>query len=126
MQPDTLRLRLSALVGLTAIWLGATGAHGKLHDAMLAAGTLENWKTGVSYHLPHAILLASLALAGAMGGKRGTWAWNFLFIGVLLFSGSLYLHAVTQTKWLVYVTPFGGVCMMLGWLLLLVARWRRA
>jgi len=102
------------------------GAHGKVHDAIVAAGTFENWKTALSYHLPHAILLVVLALAGNLGGRRGSWSWGFLFAGVLLFSGSLYLHAVTQVKWLVYVTPLGGVGMMIGWVLLLCARWRRA
>lgn len=124
MQPDTTRLRLAAILGLSAIILGSLGAHGKVHDMVVAAGAFENWKTAVSYHLPHAMLLVMLALAGKMGGKRGTWAWCSLFIGVLLFSGSLYAHALTQVKWLVYVTPIGGVGMMLGWVLLLCARWQ--
>lgn len=126
MQPDTLRVRLSAILGLTAIWLGSLGAHGKLHDAIVATGGLENWKTAVGYHLPHAILLVVLALGGNAGGKVGVWSWRFLFAGVLLFSGSLYLHAWTQVKWLVYVTPVGGLGMILGWLLLFFARWQKA
>lgn len=125
MLPDTLRLRLAAVLGLAAIWLGASGAHGKVHDAIVAAGTFENWKTALSYHLPHAVLLVALALVGKTGGLRGALAWHSLFTGVLLFSGSLYLHAWTQVKWLVYVTPVGGVFMMLGWILLLCARWQR-
>lgn len=126
MQPDTLRLRLAAVLGLSAIVLGAMGAHGKVHDAVVATGLFENWKTALSYHLPHAILLLMLALTGPLGGKRGSWAWCSLFTGVILFSGSLYVHALTQMKWLVYVTPFGGLAMMVGWLLLLCARWQRA
>ncbi|TDU81152.1 uncharacterized membrane protein YgdD (TMEM256/DUF423 family) [Prosthecobacter fusiformis] len=125
MLPDTLRLRLSALLGVTAIILGSLGAHGSVHDALVTAGTFENWKTAVSYHLPHAIFLSILALFGTMGGKTASWAWRSLFTGVLLFSGSLYLHSYTQVKWLVYITPVGGLAMMLGWTLLIFARWQR-
>jgi len=126
MQPNSLRIRLSAFLGLIAIVLGAQGAHGKIHDALLAAGTLDNWKTAVSYHLPHSILLLVLALLGSAGGKCGSWSWRCLYAGVLLFSGSLYLHALTQVKWLVYVTPVGGLSMMVGWGLLIFSRWQRA
>lgn len=126
MQPDTLRLRLAAILGLTAVWLGALGAHGKVHDMIKAAGKLETWETAVSYQLPHAILLVALALLGTAGGRLGSWAWRFLFLGVLLFCGSLYLQAYTLVKWLVYVTPFGGVSLMAGWGLLIFSKWTRA
>lgn len=124
MQPNSTRLRLAALLGLSAIVLGSLGAHGKVHDMVVAAGAFENWKTAVGYHLPHSVLLVVLALVGSLGGKRGAAAWTSLFIGVLLFSGSLYAHALTQVKWLVYVTPIGGAGMILGWFLLLCARWQ--
>lgn len=126
MQPDTFRLRLSALLGLTAIVLGAMGAHGKVHDVLVATGTFENWKTALAYHLPHAVLLLVLAFVGSYGGRVASWAWSCLFIGVLLFSGSLYVHSLTKIHWLVYVTPFGGLSMMVGWALLLFPRWQRA
>lgn len=123
MRVSHVRLRLAALLGLTSIILGSMGAHGKVHDALAAAGTLANWETAVSYHLPHAILLVCLALAVQHGGRVAVWAWNLLFAGVLLFSGSLYLHAWTQIPSLVYVTPVGGMGMILGWAALLFARW---
>lgn len=126
MQPDTLRLRLSALLGFAAIVLGSLGAHGKVHDMLLAAGALENWKTALGYHLPHAVFLAVLALMGNAGGRGALWAWRCLFAGVLLFSGSLYLHGLTQIHGLVYVTPVGGVMMLAGWGLLVFSRWQRA
>lgn len=119
------RLRLAALLGLLSIVLGSMGAHGKVHDALVAAGTLKNWDTAVSYHLPHAILLVCLAFALNGGGLAAAWAWNLLFAGVLLFSGSLYLHSWTQISWLVYVTPVGGMGMVLGWALLLFSRWQK-
>ena len=119
------RLRISAILGFLAIMLGAMGAHGKVHDMLVAAGELDHWNTAVEYHLPHAILAAVLAIFGARGGKRAAWAWGFLIAGVLLFSGSLYVLALTGQKWLGAVTPFGGLSLMLGWLTLALTRWEK-
>jgi uncharacterized membrane protein YgdD (TMEM256/DUF423 family) len=125
MQPNPLLIRLAALLGVAAIILGSLGAHGRVHDVLVASGALENWKTALSYHLPHTVLLVMLAVVGNAGGRGITWAWRFFFLGVLLFSGSLYLHALTQIHGLVYVTPFGGVSLMVGWVCLLFSRWQR-
>ncbi|MBE7496930.1 MAG: DUF423 domain-containing protein [Verrucomicrobiaceae bacterium] len=119
------RLRVSAVLGFLAILLGALGAHGKVHDLLVAAGELDHWNTAVEYHLPHAILTAVLAIFGAAGGKRAVWAWSFLIAGMLLFSGSLYVLALTGKKWLGAVTPFGGLSLMLGWLTLAFTRWEK-
>ncbi len=119
-----LRLRLAALIGFTAVLLGALGAHGSVHEQLKAAGELDHWQTALQYHLPHALLLAVLALHGG-SGRAHTWAWRLIFAGILLFSGSLYVLALTQVRGLGAVTPFGGLCLMLGWLLLAVGA-RRA
>jgi uncharacterized membrane protein YgdD (TMEM256/DUF423 family) len=119
-----LRLRLAALIGFTAVLLGALGAHGPVHEQLKAAGELEHWQTALHYHLPHALLLAMLALHGG-SGRAHAWAWRLVFAGILLFSGSLYVLALTQATWLGKVTPFGGLSLMLGWLLLAVGA-RRA
>lgn len=126
MQPDRERLRLSALLGFVAIGLGSMGAHGAVHDQILAAGELDHWRTAWSYHLPHAILLVGLSFLGDSGGKLLKWSWRCLFAGVVLFSGSLYLLAYTRIGWMAHITPFGGLSMMLGWLFLAMARWPRA
>lgn len=112
-----LRLRLAALLGFTAVLLGALGAHGPVHEQLKAAGELEHWQTALHYHLPHALLLAVLALHGG-SGRAHAWAWRLCFAGILLFSGSLYVLALTQVRWLGAVTPLGGTALMLGWLLL--------
>lgn len=122
--PSPLRVRLSALLGLLGIILGSMGAHGKVHDLLVAANELDHWKTASFYHLPHAVLAVLLALLGDRGGKAGGWAWRVTIAGILLFSGSLYLLACTQVKWLGAVTPFGGMSFMLGWICLAVAKWR--
>ncbi len=123
--PDRDRLRLSAMLGFLAIALGAMGAHGVVHDRLKAAGELEHWETAVSYHLPLAVLLVVLALFGSAGGRLAAWSWRCLFGGVVLFSGSLYVLAYTQIKWLGAVTPLGGLFMLAGWLLLALSRWSR-
>ncbi|MEZ5330342.1 MAG: DUF423 domain-containing protein [Verrucomicrobiales bacterium] len=118
------RIRISALLGFLAIVLGAMGAHGKLHDMLISTGELAHWETASRYHLPHAILATVLAIWGMNGGKRAAWAWGFLIAGVLLFSGSLYVMAITQIKWLGAVTPFGGLSLMVAWLLMSAVAWK--
>ncbi|WP_395753213.1 DUF423 domain-containing protein [Prosthecobacter sp.] len=118
MQPSPLRLRLSALMGFLAIALGAFGAH-LLHDRLAATGRIATWETAVQYHLPHAVVLLLLAL---FAGERPAmvWAWRLVFAGILIFSGSLYVLALTGIKWLGAITPIGGLSLMMGWLLLAI------
>lgn len=134
MQPDPLRLRISTLMGFLAVLLGALGAHGAVHDKLLASGELAHWQTGVSYHLPLSILLVLLAFTANAGGKLASWSWRCLLTGILLFSGSLYVLAYFQPKtwslpWLsgliIAATPIGGLLLMTSWLLLALSKWRR-
>ena len=117
MQPDPFRLRLSALVGFLSIALGASGAHGSIHDKLMATGQLAHWETAVQYHLPHAVVLLLLTLL-ASNKPLMLWAWRMFFVGILLFSGSLYVLAYTSTKWLGAITPLGGLSFMIGWVLI--------
>jgi uncharacterized membrane protein YgdD (TMEM256/DUF423 family) len=117
MQPDPFRLRLSALVGFLSIALGASGAHGSIHDKLVATGQLAHWETAVQYHLPHAVVLLLLTLL-ASNKPLLVWAWRMFFVGILLFSGSLYVLAYTSTKWLGAITPLGGLSFMIGWVLI--------
>jgi uncharacterized membrane protein YgdD (TMEM256/DUF423 family) len=71
----------------------------------------------VLYHFIHAIALFVLALYGT--ANRG--AWWLLFAGIFLFSGSLYLMALTDIRWLGAVTPLGGFCFLAGWAWLVIA-----
>ncbi|MEZ5384586.1 MAG: DUF423 domain-containing protein [Prosthecobacter sp.] len=117
MQPDILRVRISAITGFLSIVLGAMGAHGPLHEKLKAAGELAHWETAVQYHLPHAVVLLILAVLAPPPAGPSRWAWRMILCGVLLFSGSLYLLAYTGVKTLGAVTPFGGLSLMIGWLL---------
>lgn len=78
---------------------------------------METWQTAVLYHLVHAVVLMVLAISGGRW-RSGPW-WSF-FLGILVFSGSLYVLSLTGVKRLGMVTPFGGVAFLIGWLWLVV------
>lgn len=103
-----------------AVALGAFGAHGlKSH---LTTEMLEIYKTGIEYHFYHALgLLLVGVLAFYLPGIYLKWSAIFLVSGIILFSGSLYLLAVSGIKWLGAITPLGGLGFIIGWILLFVA-----
>ncbi|MDB6032724.1 MAG: putative small rane protein [Verrucomicrobiales bacterium] len=105
-----LAIRVAGIVGFFAVALGAFGAHG-FKDLLLRNNTTEIYHTAVLYHLVHAVVLLILALRTPM--RSGPFL-SFLS-GVLIFSGSLYLLAITNMRWLGAITPFGGVCFLVGW-----------
>ncbi len=107
----TLALRIAALCGFLAVALGAFGAHG-LKTTLELHGTAAIWQTAALYHLVHSVVL--LVLAHRESPARA--AFILFAIGVLIFSGSLYLLAVTNAKWLGAITPLGGLSFLGGWL----------
>ena len=109
MNPTT-ATRIAAVLGFLAIALGAFGAHG-LEKVLTDNRTTEVWKTAVLYHLIHTVMLFVLAQRPVV--PRGPW-WSFA-VGVLIFSGTLYVLAVTNVKWLGAITPLGGLSFLLGW-----------
>jgi len=114
MTPLAIR-RLCAGFGATAVLLGAFAAHA-LKDA-LPGERLAVFETGVRYHLAHA-----LALGLCMVRAPLRWAPACFAAGIVLFSGSLYLLALCDARWLGAVTPFGGVLFVAGWVLLAVEK----
>lgn len=108
--------RIAAALCFLAVALGAFGAH-SLKSFLEGNNTLEAWKTAVLYHLAHGIALVALALHGS--ANRG--ALYLLIAGVVLFSGSLYLLALTNLRWLGAITPLGGLCFLAGWAWLICA-----
>jgi uncharacterized membrane protein YgdD (TMEM256/DUF423 family) len=102
--------RIAAVLCFLAVALGAFGAHG-LRSTLDARGMLEVWNKAVFYQFVHAVVLLVLALYGTI--NRG--ACLLLLLGILLFSGSLYLLALTNLRWLGPVTPLGGLCLLAGW-----------
>ena len=117
---NTSALRVAAVMGFLAVGLGAFGAHG-LKDILANQGTTGVWEKAVLYHFIHTIML--FILAGRSPVLSGPW-WSF-FIGIALFSGSLYLLALTKIAWLGAITPFGGISFLVGWLWLAITAGRK-
>ena len=114
---STSAVRIAAVFGFLAVTLGAFGAHG-LKATLESHGTAAIWQTAALYHLVHSVVLLVL-------GQRDTppRASYILFAaGIVIFSGSLYLLAVTNVKWLGAITPLGGLSLLAGWLCLAFRR----
>ena len=107
-------VQVAAVLGFLGVALGAFGAH-SLKDTLTAFNTTAIWQTAVLYQLVHAVA----ALWAAERNPLVVWLWA---AGVVIFSGSLYILAVTNIKWLGAITPIGGVLFLAGWLLLIIKR----
>ncbi|MSQ27387.1 MAG: DUF423 domain-containing protein [Dehalococcoidia bacterium] len=117
---DRLWLGFGAGFGLVGVALGAFGAHAL--KAQLEPRMLDIFETGVRYQMYHALALVLLAaLAGQLPEGPAAWAGRLFVVGIVLFSGSLYLLAISGVTWLGAITPLGGVCFLVAWALLLVA-----
>ncbi len=103
-------IRIAAALCFLAVALGAFGAHW-LKPIIDRNGMLDVWNKAVFYHFTHAIVLVFLAFFGAT--NRGA-CWLFC-AGVFFFSGSLYIMALTNIRWLGAITPLGGLCFLAGW-----------
>lgn len=112
---------IGAFFALTAVMAGAFGAHGLRN--LVSERSLEVFQTAVTYQVYHAIALVLVALLAGFGLSRRLLglAAGFFVAGILLFSGSLYTLVLTDIRWVGPVTPMGGVCFMIGWILLLTA-----
>lgn len=106
-----------------SVALGAFGAHG-LRER-LTPQLLDTFETGVRYEIYHAfaILVVAFALTRWQSNLIPFAGWAFV-IGTILFSGSLYLLALTGIRWLGAITPLGGVAFIAGWILLAVGVWQ--
>ena len=105
--------------GFLAVAAGAFGAHAL--RARLGTEMLAVWETAARYQMYHA--LALLVVAFAAGRAGGGWAlagWLFT-AGIVVFSGSLYVLALSGVRWLGAITPLGGLCFLAGWVALLLA-----
>ena len=114
-----LYVMIGALLALLGVMLGAFGAHGLKN--ILDASALATFEVGVRYQMYHA--LAILLVGGLAAQASLVWrkrAALLFIIGSVLFSGSIYLLVLTGQKWLGPVTPLGGLCLMLGWVVLVV------
>ncbi|WP_110970325.1 DUF423 domain-containing protein [Pseudomonas huaxiensis] len=116
-------LMLAAFFGFTGVALGAFAAHGL--KGRLTSEYLAIFHTGVTYQLVHALALIGVAVLSVhLPGRLVNWAGGLFCLGILLFSGSLYLLTLSGIGKLGIITPFGGTAFLAGWLCLGLAAWR--
>lgn len=115
---------LGAIFLALAVVIGAFGAHAL--KAKLSSEMLQVYKTGVEYHFYHALGLLLIGII-SFHITSGLINWSAIFIiaGIVLFSGSLYLLAITGIKWLGAITPIGGISFIVAWILLVIAVWKK-
>lgn len=120
-------LRMGAAWGFLGVAIGAFGAHG-LKPQLEAAGKAASFQTGVDYHIYTALALTAvgiLQIIGRTGPALQLAGWMFL-IGAAFFSGSIYVLSLTSVKGIWWVTPTGGLLILIGWAALAVAAGRPA
>ena len=124
-------VRIGAVAGFLAVAFGAFGAHGlrdrlkpstsdSTEEAAFKLRRIENFETASRYNMVHALAVVAvglLVLSGRTEGALTLAAWSFV-VGMLLFSGSLYVYGLTGLRWLGAITPFGGLGFLVGWLAL--------
>lgn len=121
MTVDKSLLLVGILAALLAVALGAFGAHGL--KSRVSSDLLAVFQTGVQYHFYHAL---GLILVGILVGSLSATGWVrasgwTMLAGIVIFSGSLYVMALTGQRWLGMITPIGGTAFIAAWALLVVA-----
>ena len=109
----------AALLTALTIMIGAFGAHGL--KELISEKSLVSFETGVRYQMYHVIVMLVLGLSTGILPKTQKWVFCFFIIGILFFSGSIYLLALNEflpfdAKWIAFTTPIGGFILIIGWL----------
>ncbi len=116
-------VKWSSLLMFLAVGLGAFGTHAL--KTRISEYHLEIYKTGILYHMIHAMGLLGLAWFSTIcSDPKVSWSAVCFITGIVLFSGSLYLFAVSGKGWLGFITPFGGLSFLLGWLILFLCSYK--
>jgi uncharacterized membrane protein YgdD (TMEM256/DUF423 family) len=122
---ERLFLLLAGVNGFLGVAFGAFGAHGlrsSLANVPEGMRRLEVWETAARYQLIHAVALGVLGnLAARMEGQALSFSGYLFQAGIVLFSGSLYIVAISGIRGFGAITPFGGLCFLAGWVSLIVA-----
>lgn len=109
-----------AIILALAVAIGAFGAH--TLESVLTADQLQTYNTGVEYHFYHALGLLLVGIVSLHApSKQLKWSALLLGLGIILFSGSLYVLAVSGIRWIGAITPVGGISFIAGWVMLFVA-----
>jgi uncharacterized membrane protein YgdD (TMEM256/DUF423 family) len=112
---------IGAINAFLAVALGAFGAHGL--EGRVEQKYLEIWKTGVTYQMFHAtgLLIVGVLLGRLPANALLSWSGWMMLIGIILFSGSLYVMTLTKISILGAITPLGGLSFLVAWILIVVA-----
>ena len=115
---------LASILGGLAVALGAFGAHAL--KTRLSPDMLQIFETGVRYHFYHALALGLVVVAMQYWPKTNlpTIAGWLFVVGIVIFSGSLYILSTSGVRWWGAITPIGGVAFIAGWACLALAAWR--
>ncbi|WP_199615751.1 DUF423 domain-containing protein [Paenibacillus alkalitolerans] len=107
---------IGAFSALLSVALGAFGAHG----LQLPERYADTYQTAAEYHMAHSLALLIVGLAGDRVSKKrlAVWAGRLFILGIVLFSGSLYVLSITEIGVLGAITPLGGAAFLAGWALL--------
>ncbi|MGM8214936.1 DUF423 domain-containing protein [Bacillaceae bacterium W0354] len=110
-------LMIGVINGFLAVALGAFGAHGL--EGKVSEKMLNTWEKAVQYQMFHtmAIFISAILLMKTSLTSFQTAGWMFL-VGIIIFSGSLYIYSVTSIKGFAMITPIGGVAFLIGWIIL--------
>jgi uncharacterized membrane protein YgdD (TMEM256/DUF423 family) len=129
------KLTLIGILGSVAVALGALGAHylkSKIETGLITIDQVNGFDTGVKYHIYHTLaMLIVFLLAKQIQSKYLKWAFNCFLIGIILFSGSLYLlctRNLFHADWLSFlgpITPIGGLFFIAGWVLLAMVGFKK-
>ena len=118
---------IGSILMLVGVGAGAFGTHGLSTYFAQHPDLQGTYETAVRYHIYHALsLFIAAGAANKWGGALPGWAGWLFFVGVLIFSGSLYLLVFTGVRRFGAITPIGGVAFLAGWLCLFLAAWRSA
>ena len=118
-------LIIGPILAFLAVALGAFGAHGL--KAVLSPKMFTVFETGVRYHMYHAVGVIVAGWAGTTWHHRffRYAGWAFI-LGIVFFSGSLYVLSLTEVRWLGAITPLGGVMFLTGWVLLAIGFYKNS
>ncbi|MFT5691338.1 MAG: uncharacterized membrane protein YgdD (TMEM256/DUF423 family) [Oceanicoccus sp.] len=113
-------LMIAAICGIFAVIIGAFGAHGLKHR--LTVELMGVYQTAVQYHFYHSLALLAVGMLLLQYPNASAFQWSgwLMFAGLIIFSGSLYVLALTGIKWMGAITPIGGVAFIAGWLALAI------
>lgn len=115
-------IQISGILGALAVGIGAFGAHG-LQPILEANGRVATFETAVQYHFYHALAMLGISIWYSIVPEKKVLKWTMVLflLGILIFSGSLYILSLSGITWLGAITPIGGVAFIIAWITIIFA-----